>query len=182
MDRPDRILIQDTLGGTTSAFDKLMRRYERLVYKVAYSFGGSRENALDITQTVFLKAFDKLSTFRLESSFKTWLLRITYNEGINWTQSPRNREDLHDDLESPSQALSSEAEQESNLLLREQRQIIEHGLKSLNDRYRTAILLRYVHEMPILEIASVLQCSENMTKNILFRSLRNLKRTLAQTM
>jgi RNA polymerase sigma factor (sigma-70 family) len=58
--------------------------------------------------------------------------------------------------------------------------IVRRGLESLNTRYRTAMLLRYVHNMPIREIAGVLQCSENMTKNILFRGIRTLKKTLAQ--
>ena len=180
MDKPDEVLIQETLDSRMGSFDVLMCRYERLVYKVAYSFGLNRENALDITQTVFLKAFHNLKTFRTDASFKTWLLRITYNEGINWTRSTRNRPELHDDLESASAALSNEAGQESGLLLRERRRMIRRGLESLNDRYRTALLLRYVHEMPIREIAGVLQCSENLTKNILFRGVRSLKRALAQ--
>jgi len=64
LDLPDEALILSTLDGDLGSFDALMRRYERLVYKVSYSLGGSRENAVDITQTVFLKSFDKLSTFR----------------------------------------------------------------------------------------------------------------------
>ena len=180
MERSDGILIQETLDGFLSAFDELMVRYQQLVFKVAYSFGGNRENALDITQTVFFKAWDKLDTFRSESSFKAWLLRIAYNEGINWTQSPRNRRDLHESLDESADYHASEAAQETKLLHMEQRRILDRGLSSLNNRYRTAILLRYGHEMSIREIAGVLQCSETMTKNILFRSIRNLKKALAQ--
>jgi RNA polymerase sigma factor (sigma-70 family) len=91
LDRSDAILVRETLGGSTSAFDELMFRYQRLVFKIAYSFGGSRENALDIMQTAFLKSWDKLHIFRAESSFKTWILRIAYNEGINWSQFSSNR-------------------------------------------------------------------------------------------
>lgn len=178
MEIADEVLIQNTLGGAIDSFDELMRRYERLVFKIAYSFGGSRENALDITQTVFLKAYNNLRAFRTDSSFKTWLLRITYNEGISWKRSPRNRADIYKDVE--DEVLPFQANQESDLLEREQHQMIRSGLNSLNSRYRTAILLRYVHDMPIREIAGVLQCSESMTKNILFRSVRSLRRTLVQ--
>jgi RNA polymerase sigma-70 factor (ECF subfamily) len=181
LEPPDEVLIRETLAGNPGSFDELMRRYDHLVFKVAYSFCGGRENALDITQTVFLKAFDRLSTFRTESSFKTWLLRIAYNEGINWTRSPRNRRELHKSIQPIAENFSLEAGQESHLLRREQRLMIRRGLDSMNDRYRTAILLRYVHDMPIREIAGVLQCSETMTKNILFRGIRTLRRTLAQT-
>ena len=180
MDQSDEILIQETLDGSLSAFDKLMVRYQQLVFKVAYSFGGNRDNALDISQTVFFKVWEKLHTFRSESSFKSWLLRIAYNEGINWTQSPRNRRDLHEQLDDSADYHASEAAQESKLLQIEQRRILDRGLSSLNNRYRTAILLRYSHEMSIREIAGVLQCSETMTKNILFRSIRNLKKALVQ--
>ena len=180
MDLADETLIQRTLGGDLSAFDALMHRYEHLVFKIAYSFGSGRENAFDITQTVFLKAFDKLSTFRMDAGFKAWLLRIAYHEGINWTRSPQNRQHLHRDIEPVSDTFALEADQESNLLLHERRMMVRRGLESLNARYRTAMLLRYVHNMPIREIAGVLQCSETMTKNILFRGIRTLKRTLAQ--
>ncbi len=180
MDQPDETLIQSTLDGDLSSFDALMQRYEHLVFKIAYSFGGTRENALDITQTVFLKAFDNLATFRAGFSFKAWLLRIAYNEGINWTRSLQNRRSLHRDIDSVAEVITLEGDQESNLLAGEQRMMIRRGLESLNVRYRTAMILRYVDNMPIRDIAGVLQCSENMTKNILFRGLRNLKRALAQ--
>jgi RNA polymerase sigma-70 factor, ECF subfamily len=179
--KPDDVLIQETLKGDMDSFDEIMRRYERLVFKVAYSFCGSRENAFDLTQTVFLKAFSKLNTFRADSSFKTWLLRITYNEGINWTESIRTREARHEDIESKHELLSFGAHQESGLLLEERRRMVRNGLESLNDRYRIAVLLRYVHEMSIREIAGVLQCSETMTKNILFRGVRNLRKILVQS-
>jgi len=174
----DDVLIRNTLSGAIDSFDELMHRYERLVFKIAYSFGGNREDALDITQTVFLKAYNNLSTFRTDSSFKTWLLRITYNEGINWTRSWKNRADIHRDVD--DELLLLHASQESDLIDKERRQMIRLGLDSLNGRYRTAILLRYVHDMPIREIARVLQCSEVMTKNILFRGVRSLRRTLVQ--
>jgi RNA polymerase sigma-70 factor, ECF subfamily len=177
---PDETLIRSTLEGDLDSFDALMHRYEHLVFKIAYSFGGGRESAFDITQTVFLKAFDKLSTFRPDSSFKAWLLRIAYNEGINWTRSPQNRRYLHSDIDSVSEVLPQEADQESNLLLNERRRILHRGLEALNVRYRTAMVLRYVDNMPIRDIAGVLQCSENVTKNMLFRGIRILKKALAQ--
>jgi RNA polymerase sigma-70 factor, ECF subfamily len=173
LENSDEVLIQRTLDGEINSFDEIMQRYERLVFKIVYSFGGNRENALDITQTVFLKAFDNLRAYRKDSSFKTWLLRIAYNEGISWIRSPKNNADLHVNVE--DEVLFSWSSQELCLLEKEQGQLIQRGLCSLNGRYRTAILLRYVHDMPIREIAGVLQCSENMTKNILFRGIRNLR-------
>ena len=69
----DLDLIEATLAGREEAFDDLMKRYERFVYKLAFGFGRSHENALDLSQTVFLKVYGRLSSFRGEASFRTWL-------------------------------------------------------------------------------------------------------------
>jgi len=172
-------LIRRVLAGDHEAFESLMKRYERLVFKVAYSFARDREEALDLTQTVFLKAYRGLDSFRTEADFKTWLLRITYNEGVNWVRKA-GREGTREDLESASRHLTSAPRQEDRLVEKEQRGSLRRAMESLNERYRTAIILRYHHGMPIREIAGVLQCSETMTKNILFRGVRNLRRAVAE--
>ena len=173
----DLELIRDVLGGDHDAFESLMKRYEHLVFKVAYSFARDREEALDLTQTVFLKAFRGLESFRTEADFKTWLLRITYNEGVNWVRKA-GREGTREDFEIASTRLAHAPLQEERLVEKEEAGRLRRGLDSLNERYRTAIILRYHHGMPIREIAGVLQCSETMTKNILFRGVRNLRRAV----
>ena len=79
-------LINKTLAGDLFAYDELMKRYEELVYKVCYGFGKNRENTMDITQNVFLKVYQKLSSFKNKSLFKSWLIKISYNEGVNWVR------------------------------------------------------------------------------------------------
>jgi RNA polymerase sigma-70 factor (ECF subfamily) len=79
----DAALIERYLCGDMSAFDELMIRYERQIYRVCYRFVENREDAMDLAQEIFIKAFEHLPTFRRESSLKTWLYRIAMNHCIN---------------------------------------------------------------------------------------------------
>ena len=178
MKRTDRDLITETLGGRLQSFDELMQRYERLVYRVALLYGHSRENALDICQNAFLKAYRHLSTFRTEASFKTWLLRITYNEGMDWVRGQRRRRETGP-LESEETGQVEKAGQEARVLSREKRWLLIQRLNDLNPRYRLAVNLRYFKQMPLREIAAVLECSEGHVKSMLFRSVRKLRESLA---
>src|SRR6266481_6937124 len=79
----DADLVERYLAGDTTAFDEIMIRYERQVYRVCYRFVENRDDAMDLAQEVFVKAFEHLSSFRRESSMKTWLYRIAMNHCIN---------------------------------------------------------------------------------------------------
>src|SRR6266481_1249473 len=79
----DADLVERYLAGDTTAFDEIMIRYERQVYRVCYRFVNNRDDAMDLAQEVFVKAFEHLSSFRRESSMKTWLYRIAMNHCIN---------------------------------------------------------------------------------------------------
>ena len=78
-----RVLVERYLAGDMTAFDELMIRYERQIYRVCYRFVDNREDAMDLAQEVFIKAFEHLPSFRKESSLKTWLYRIAINHCIN---------------------------------------------------------------------------------------------------
>src|SRR3974390_337097 len=79
----DAALVERYLTGDTTAFDEIMVRYERQIYRICYRFVENREDAMDLAQEVFIKAFEHLATFRQESSLKTWLYRIAMNHCIN---------------------------------------------------------------------------------------------------
>src|ERR1043165_6667811 len=79
----DAALVGRYLAGDMAAFDELMIRYERQVYRICYRFVENRDDAMDLAQEVFIKAFEHLPSFRGESSLKTWLYRIAVNHCIN---------------------------------------------------------------------------------------------------
>jgi len=147
--KEDHVLIEETLGGKLASYDALMERYQNLIYKIAFSFGKNKENAMDISQNIFLKAYQKLNMLKGQSSFKAWLSKIAYNEGINWTRN--------------------------ELLANEYRHELMQSLFELNTKYRLAVVLRYYQNMSIKEIAVIMKCSEGVVKNRLYRSLQRLK-------
>ena len=181
MERSDDELVAAARSGEGEAFDELMRRYERLVYKLVFGFAGERDEALDLVQAVFLKAFRSLAAFRGEASFKTWLLRIAYHEGINESKrAGRRGVAVAVDAESP--AFAAAPSQEDDLLAAERRGVLARALDALHHRHRAAVVLRYREGLPIRDIAAVLDCSEAMTKNLLFRGVRNLRRAVAEAL
>lgn len=172
----DTELIKAALGGREEAFGTLMKRYERFVYKLAFGFGRSHENALDLSQTVFLKVYRKLGSFRGQSSFRTWLAKVTYHEGLNWQRANRRHAEGREEIAETADRTSG---QDDEFLRKERTKLVLGGMAQLNRRYRTAIELRYFHGLPLREIAAVLGCSEGVAKNALFRGVRSLKNQLA---
>jgi len=178
MEKTDMQLIEQTLSNNLQAFDELMKRYQKLVYSIGYSFGKTRENALDISQDVFLKVYKKLNTFKGNSSFKTWLTRISFHECINW----QKKNSKYSDNKNPEEFdmnLSTQTTQEDELFAKEHKAMLLRSLYELNTKYRLAVVLRYFENQSTKEIATSLKCSEGVVKNMLFRSLQKL-RTLHQ--
>jgi len=170
----DDILIEKTLAGSLECYDVLMQRYEKDVFVVARGYARSVDDTLDICQNVFLKAYRKLDTFARRSSFKTWLVSIAIREGLNWVRTrSRKAPDGGADLETVK--LSTGGDQEAALLEAERRRRVVDSLGILNQRSRMAVILRYFRDMPIREIAEVLDCSEGVARNMLFRSVRKLR-------
>jgi RNA polymerase sigma-70 factor (ECF subfamily) len=172
LDFSDQELIGEIQAGSAVAFERLMSRYEKLVYKVAYGLTGHRESALDVTQNVFLKVHSRLPSYRAEGDLRNWLLRIASNEAMNWNRAQR-RHRATELGEAGDVGLPSP--QEDLFSRRERWSLLRNSLLSLNPRHRLAVVLRYIEGMPIRDIAATLECSEGVVKNILFRSLKKMR-------
>lgn len=174
----DELLIEKTIAGSLECFDILMQRYQRDVFAVARGYTDSNDDALDVCQNTFLKAYRKLQTFAGRSSFRTWLTSIAVREGLNWarTRSRKAPPTLHEDQ---LELLASGDDHETALLDAERRRLVIENLHVLNPRSRMAVILRYFREMPISEVAAVLDCSEGVARNMLFRSVRKLRDAVA---
>jgi len=175
----DHELIEQVVNGSLESYDQLMTRYQRLVFKIAYGFGRNKQNSMDITQNVFLKAYENLTSFKGKGSFKAWIAKIAYHEGINWAKKnhPYEKSATFDEvLMNQSDGIT----QEDEVLAKEHKAQLLQSLFSLNTRYRLAVVLRYFNEMPIREISGVLKCSEGVVKSMLHRSLLQLKENLKE--
>ena len=175
----DEHLIAAALDGREEAFDELMQRHQRFVYRLAYGFGRSHENALDLSQIIFLKVYRKLALFGGRASFRTWLAKVAYHEGVNWQKAQRRHLEGHEELlEVADRKVRG---QDETLLAKERGQVVLGALIHLNRRHRTAVELRYFHDMTLREIASVLGCTEAVAKNAVFRGVRTLRSRLGET-
>src|SRR5439155_24136220 len=99
MEQTDALLVQRTLAGETEAYDTLVQRYQRQVYNLAYRMLGNSEDAGDLVQETFIRAFGALHSFRQDASFLTWLYKITSNLCIDHMRSRKSKSALSLDLE-----------------------------------------------------------------------------------
>jgi RNA polymerase sigma-70 factor (ECF subfamily) len=179
VDFSDRDLVTEILAGSNVAFERLMRRYGRLVHRIAHGFTGDRESAMDVAQDTFLKVHARLREWREDGELRNWIARIAANEGLNWSRSRRRHPTC--DLDE-SVFVRSDPPQEERLLEREAREALHRSLSALSPRQRLAVVLRYFQEMSPREIGAALECSEGTARNILFRSLQKLRSVLAASL
>ncbi|MBN2169707.1 MAG: sigma-70 family RNA polymerase sigma factor [Candidatus Krumholzibacteriota bacterium] len=176
----DDALVAEVLAGSEAAFELLMQRHERLVYRVSYGFVRDRDDALDVTQEVFVRAYEKLATYRGDGEFRAWLLSLTRRANLNWLR--RRRRDRGREPLAAAADPTVAARQEADLAHREEVSLVLDELSRLNPRQCLAVSLRYLERMPVRQIAAALECSEGVAKNILFRSLQKLRERLGATL
>src|SRR6186997_961037 len=137
---PDFTLVERYANGDMTAFDELMLRYERQIYRLCYRFTSNADDARDLAQEVFIKAFEHLSDFRRESSLKTWLYRIATNHCINHVKSNAQQfVEVTETIRQTSATAHAELEE------REQRDHFRKMVKRLPPKQRAILELR-IHE------------------------------------
>jgi len=167
--RDDNHCINEVIAGNTVSFAKLIDRHKDLVFTIAMNITRNREDAEEVAQDVFLKAFQKLAGFRKESSFPTWLYRIAYNEAI--TKVRKNRIKTMD-LEEEIMEIIPEEEVEEDIAgmdEQEQKQVITKILDKLPEIDRVLVTLFYLNNHPVNEICEVTGLGESNVKVRLHR-------------
>jgi RNA polymerase sigma-70 factor (ECF subfamily) len=167
--RDDNHYIERTLAGETSAFAVLVDRHKDLVFTIAMNIARNREDAEEIAQDAFLKAFQKLATFRRDSRFSTWLYRIAYNESIGLMR--KNRIPTADLGEEILENLGEEEmEQEvAGMDPAEQKKAVSVILNHLPEIDRVLVTLFYLDSQSVSEISSVTGLGESNVKVRLHR-------------
>ncbi|MGE3177221.1 MAG: RNA polymerase sigma factor [Vicinamibacterales bacterium] len=176
-ERDDAGLIEACLDGDAGAFDLFVVRHRRHVYQLCYRFVANPEDASDLSQEVFLRAFRALRGFRGQSSAGTWLHRIAVNvclSRLSVKRPPTEAIDLRDHVDTRSE---SPAER---LMRAERDQRVRDAVARLPDRQRASLILRVYHDMTHQEIAASLGTSVGAAKANVFHALRNLKRLLTR--
>ncbi len=178
-------IVAQARAGDDEAFRQLVSRHSHDLFRLAYRLTGHRENADDVVQEAFLRAYRSLHRFDARSRFGTWLHRITVNcamDHLRRAQREAGRRDTSADEETLNRQTSLEPGPDR---LAESDQIerqVEHALNTLSPIERSAFVLRHFEQLSIAEIGSRLGSRTSATKHAVFRAVRKLRRELSPWM
>ncbi len=175
--RPDEQLVAQAQSGDVDAFEELVRRYRNDVYALSYHFLRNREEAWDLSQEVFIKAYRSIGGFRGESGFKTWLMRITSNQCKDHLKKRRVMVvDLGE--EDTEQFAGDEPNAGEQVDARELGRAIDKAVNSLPEIHRTAFVLREYQDLSYQEMADVMQCNIGTVMSRLHHARKKLQQAL----
>jgi len=179
--REDELLVREVLGGESGSFDTLVRRYQSVVYAVSYRLVRNREDALDIAQEVFIKAFRSLHTWQPTGAFKSWLLRIATNMSIDHLRR-RSRMPAFVERDAIGQLEPDAVDERARIKEPSERaseselgSMIQSAVDKLPGRQRTIFILRHYEGLSLKEIAEIMNCTEGTVKTHLFRATGKLR-------
>lgn len=171
----DSGLVERYLAGDMTAFDELMIRYERQIYRVCYRFVNNRDDAMDLAQEVFIKAFEHLANFRRESSMKTWLYRIAMNHCINHVKkNAREFVEITDGIGSTHSSALADMED------REQREHFRLLVKRLPPKQKAILEMRINEQLSYEEIATMSGRSISTIKASVFFALKKFRKLVKE--
>lgn len=180
----DEELVSRSRGGDADSFNQLILRWERPIYALAYRVIGREEDARDVCQETFLRAFRALPGFKGQAKFSSWLYRIALNLCRDWIRRQRRAPlvQVPDGVDPAELAAEREpAESIEDLVSRrELSAIVEEAMALLPDEQRTAIVLKEYHGMTFQEIADLQGCPLSTVKTRLYQGLSVLRRHLEQ--
>jgi RNA polymerase sigma-70 factor (ECF subfamily) len=182
----DESLVRRAKDGDFGAFEQLFNRHRDLVYRFAYQMAHRRDDAEDIVQEVFVRAFQNLSRYRDEAKFTTWLLRIASNLGTDKARMSKRRQSLEQQEASGSltwMTVGATHEDPIQNLEADQRvELLKRAITALPDHHRRMIVMRDVQEMEYKDMAEILECSVGGAKLRVLRARRALRDRLAPLM
>jgi RNA polymerase sigma-70 factor (ECF subfamily) len=179
----DRALVERATRGDREAFGWLVRRHQDRIFNVAYQVVRNRDDALDVAQEAFVRAFASLPTFKGEASFTTWIHRIAVNLAIDCLRRRRrgDPQDYDDSRAAPEDGeigASAPENPETALGSRQVRALLARGLEQLPPVHRAVLVLREIEGLSYEEIAQAVDCSLGTVMSRLFYARRKLRKVL----
>ena len=168
----DTTLIERCRSGDRKAFEALLLEYEKPVFNAAFRMLNSRDDAQDVTQTVFLKVFEHIDQFDPSRRFFSWIYRITLNESINWLGKTNRLEPLTH--EAAFEGKGPEQEVESAKVSSD----VQAALMTIKSDYRSVVVLKHFLGCSYVEISQILDIPENKVKSRLYTARQQLKDAL----
>ena len=180
----DRQLIDMALQGDEKAFETLLNKYRNLVFSIMIKMVRNHQEAEDLTQEAFMKAFNSLSSFNDEFAFSTWLMKIASNNCIDFLRKRKLRTySIHEPIQYKDEKIEidipdHEPTPEKQLLQSERAKMIQTAIDELPERYRYVILLRHKEEKSYEEISEILNLPLGTVKAQIFRAREILNKKL----
>lgn len=176
----EKKIIEKVLGGDANAFEELVLKYEKTVYNLALRMVGDRDDAFDMTQEAFIKAYGSLSSFRGDSKFSVWIYRIATNVCLDFLRSKSRKQQVSltvsddDDEDAQLDIPDPSSDPEQQLMQKMSMQSVEEGLKTLPDKQRQILVMRELGGMSYAEIGKALSLEEGTVKSRIFRARKRL--------
>jgi RNA polymerase sigma-70 factor (ECF subfamily) len=189
----DEQLVSKVMAGDRRSFDELIKRYQRQAVAVSYRLLGNSQDALEVTQDAFLKAYSSIKTLQKPGAFGGWLMRIVSNLSLNYRRSRKLRQQLPlDDCLGPGEQGASEGGAGSSewmardddpvhgLESRELGAKLKEALAQLPEKQRLAIIMFTIEQMPQKQVAESLECSVEAVKWHVFQGRKKLRELLKE--
>lgn len=180
-------LIQEAQKGNVASYDVLIRYHYTKLYGLVYNMTSNNEDAEDLLQEIFLKAYQSLPRFKGNSSFYTWLYRIAINRSINFIKRRKKRQTLSlDQVDGAVERdpdyvdLSSRESPFRDMTLTELQEKLNKALLTLSEKHRTVVILHDIQGIPHQEIADMLKCSQGTVRSRLFYARKQLQVELSE--
>ena len=170
----DEVLVKRCVGGDRGAFEVLVDKYQGPLFNLALRMTQQYADAEDITQSVFLKAYEGLSSFAPGRKFFSWLYRIAVNETLNYLRGKRHQEPLTEEMQ------AEDADQSREIARDEASARIQEALMELSVEYRTVVVLKHLQELPYADISQILDIPEKTVKSRLFTARMQMRQILVQ--
>ena len=182
----EQLLVKRARQGDLGAYDELVRRYQERIYATVYHMTSNHEDANDLAQEAFIKAFQALKSFKGGSSFYTWVYRIAVNKTINFLKQRKNRSHMSlNDLDFNTEhdpdlvALVSDKTPRREVNLSELQEKLNEAMQKLSEPHRLVVTLHDVQGLAHEEIAQIMDCNVGTVRSRLFYARQQLQALLS---
>lgn len=185
MEQEEQQLIRQAAEGQEQAFEQLVLRHQKGIYNLTLRMTGNQDDAYDLTQESFLRAWKSLAAFQFESSFSTWLYRIATNLCIDFLRRQKrgkviSLQMMEDESEQPLPLPDPKPGPEQQVLEQENRETVAGALQELEPEYRMALTMRVIDGLSYQEIAAALEIKEGTVKSRIARAREKMRQKLLQ--
>lgn len=169
-------LVRQLKNGNHAAFDALYEKYKNTLLRMAYLVSGQMDDAEDIVQETFVKCYLHIGELKKDEGFQPWLFQILYRTA--YRQLKKRKREIPDEDVGIQTDVTDGITSLDRIIRTEEEKMVYNAVQTLDFKHRAVVVLFYYHEMPMKEIASVLECTEGTVKSRLFTARKKLRKSL----